>query len=205
MGETANSIRRDIDRERHQLEDNLEGIEAKVQQTTQQVQDKVEDIQHQVQDKVEDVQEKFKDATDWRTQFEKRPMVGLAVAFGGGVLLASMVGGGNNNNRSSGSYYGGYQAQPQGFSSHQGGSGMDVGRQHVSSTFDNVKGALMGVAAAQLKSVLNDALPGFADEYRQVERESGSTSSSGSYAQSDRSPSQSSTDQTASGERRQSI
>jgi uncharacterized protein YjbJ (UPF0337 family) len=206
VGETTNSIRRDIDRERHQLEDNLEGIEAKVQQTTHQVQEKVEDIQHQVQDKVEDVQEKIKDATDWRVQFEKRPMVGLAVAFGGGVLLASMMGSGNDSRRSSGNYYGGYQAQPQSFSSHQGHSGTDVGRQHVSSTFDNVKGALLGVAAAQLKTVLSDALPGFSDEYSQVEKEQGSSGSKDSVTrQSQSGTTQASGQYSDSGERKQSI
>lgn len=192
MGETADSIRRDIDRERNQLEDNLESIEARVRDTTT-----------QVQDKVEEVQEKVKDATDWRAQFEKRPMVGLAVAFGGGVLLASMLGGGNDRRSSSGSYYGGYQPQSQGFSSYQGNGGMDVGKQHASSTFDNVKGALMGVAAAQLKNVLSDALPGFSDEYRQVERETAGSGSNSTNRNS--APSQSSAEQTASGERRQSI
>lgn len=209
MGETTDSIRRDINQERHQLEDNLEGIEAKVRDTTTQVQDKVEGVQHQVQDKVDEVQEKFKDAADWRAQFEKRPMLGVAVAFGGGVLLASMMGGGGNDRRSSGgSYYPAYQQQ--GFNSSQGNGGSggaDVGRQHVSSTFDNVKGALMGVAAAQLKTVLSDSLPGFDDEYKQVEREkqgSGGGSSDGTDRQVQSAPSRSSSQQTASGERQQS-
>lgn len=163
MGETTDSIRRDIDRERHLLEENLEGIESKVQGAT-----------NQVQDKVEEVQNKVKEATDWRVQFDRRPMVGLAVAFGGGVLLTSMLGGGDKD-RGGRSYYGSsYQPQYQSFNAT---GGADVGRQHMSSTFDNVKGALMGVAATQLKSVLSDALPGFADEYRQVERESGPGSS----------------------------
>ena len=207
MGETTDSIRRDIDRERHQLEDNLEGIEARVRDTTTQVQEKVEDVQHQVQDKVEEVQEKFKDATDWRAQFEKRPMVGLAVAFGGGVLLASMMGGGSSERRSSGSsYYGGYQPQSQGFSSHQGNGGTEVGKQHMSSTFDNVKGALIGVASAQIKNVLSDVVPGFDDEYRQVESEKGgSDSKDNSTRQNQSAPSQSSAQQSASGERKQSV
>lgn len=185
MGETTDAIRRDINRERHAMEDNLEGIEARFH-----------DVQHQVQDKVEEVQGKVKDATDWRAQFDRRPMVGLAVAFGGGVLLASMMGGGDDR-RSNGGYYGGYQ-QPQSFSGAQGG-GMDVGKQHMSSTFDNVKGALMGVAAAQLKNVLSDTLPGFSDEYRQVEQENRSSQ------QSSGTTSQSSLQQTPSGERRQSV
>ena len=206
MGETTDSIRRDIDRERHQLEENLEGIEGKVRDTTTQMQDKVENVQHQVQDKVEEVQHKVKDAADWRKQFDQRPMVGLAVAFGGGVLLASMMGGGGNNDRrsSGGSYYPAYQQQ--GFSTYQGnGGGTEVGKQHAASTFDNVKGALMGVAAAQLKSVLSDTLPGFNEEYQQVEKEkSSSNDGSSSTRQYQGATSQSSPQQTASGDRLQS-
>lgn len=200
MGETTDSIKRDIDRERHQLGENLEGIEAKVRETTTQVQEKVEDVQHQVQDKVEEVQEKFKEVTDWRTQFDQRPMVGLAVAFGGGVLLASMLGGGDKD-RGRSSYSGGYQPQYQAYSGSQGNVGMDIGKQHVSSTFDNMKGALMGVAAAQLKNVLSGALPGFDDEYKQVETEKGS----GNASQSRSATSTSSAQQTTAGERRQSV
>ena len=203
MGETTDSIKRDIDRERHELEHNLEGIEAKVRDTTSQVQDKVEDVQHQVQDKVEEVQAKVKDATDWRTQFDRRPMVGVAVAFGGGVLLASMLGGGSKD-QSRGTY-GGYQPQYQGFSGSQGQGGTDIGRQHVSSTFDNVKGAVMGVAAAQLKAVLADALPGFDDEYKQVENEKRSGGNSENGVKSQSAVSTSSRQQTATGERRQAV
>src|SRR5690606_31465636 len=148
MGETTDSIRRDIDRERGQLEQNLEGIESKVRDTTGEMQHKVEDVQQQVQDKVGEVQTKLKNATDWRAQFDQRPMVGLAVAFGGGVLLASMMGGGDKDRGSSprGYYGASYQPQYQNYGGNGGAGGMDVGRQHMASTFDNVKGAVMGVA-----------------------------------------------------------
>ncbi|HEX2281233.1 MAG TPA: DUF3618 domain-containing protein [Thermomicrobiales bacterium] len=156
MGETTDSIRRDIDRERGRLEDNIHGIESRMMDTRDQMQHKVEDVQHKV-----------KEATDWRTQFDRRPMVGLAVAFGGGVLLASMMGGGNKGQSQGGMYQ--PQFQSQGSNGHPG---YDAGRQHVSSTFDNVKGALLGVAAAQLKTMLSQSVPGFDSEYRQIETES---------------------------------
>jgi len=40
----------------------------------------------------EELEDKVKSATDWRTQFEKRPAVVIGVAFGGGVLLAALLG-----------------------------------------------------------------------------------------------------------------
>jgi uncharacterized protein YjbJ (UPF0337 family) len=188
MGETTQAIKQDIDDQRHQLEDNLEGIEQKLKQTTEQVTDKVDDVTGQVQEKVEQVQEKVKSATDWRQQFDQRPMLGLGIAFGGGMLLASMMGGGGgkNQDRNQGNYSYGYEPQYQsGQQQSYGGShkGTDIGKQHMSSTMDNIKGALMGVAAAQAKSFLSDSVPSFNDEYRKVENEN--TSSGGQNQTSD--------------------
>lgn len=189
MGETTDAIRSQIDEQRHQLEENLEGIEGKLKGASDQAQEKVQETKDQVQEKVEQVQQKVKDATDWRQQFDQRPMVGLGVAFGGGFLLAGMLGGGGSkkDSKSQNHSYGYQQPQYsyQGYG--QGGpSGGDVGRQHVSSTFDNMKGALMGVAAAQAKSFFEKSVPGFDKEYRQVESETGSGSKqqSGSMQQS---------------------
>lgn len=168
MGETTDQIRSRIDDQRHQLEGNLEGIEDKFKQTSEQVQEKVHN------------------ATDWRYQFNERPMVGIGIAFGAGALLAGMLGGGGSkdSNRQSQQSYG-YQPQ------HQSHGGTDVGKQHMSNTMDNIKGALMSVAAAQAKSFLGQSVPSFDDEYRKVEDESksggsqrktsGDTSQSASY------------------------
>jgi hypothetical protein len=37
---------------------------------------------------LEELEDKVKSATDWRTQFERRPAVMLALAFAGGLLLS---------------------------------------------------------------------------------------------------------------------
>lgn len=174
MGETTDALRSQIDGQRHQLEENLEGIEGKLKGASDQAQEKVQETKDQVQEKVEQVQQSVKDAADWRQQFDKRPMVGLGVAFGGGFLLAGIMGGGSKKNDDKSqnrgySYLPQYQ-NPQYQAYGRGGpSGADVGRQHVSSTFDNMKGALMGVAAAQAKSFFEKSVPGFDKEYSQVE------------------------------------
>jgi uncharacterized protein DUF3618 len=64
MGETTNQIERRIDAERDQLGQNL----------------------HELQTKVEE-------ATDWRLQFQKRPMAFIGAAFGTGLLFALVAGG----------------------------------------------------------------------------------------------------------------
>jgi ElaB/YqjD/DUF883 family membrane-anchored ribosome-binding protein len=180
MGETTDAIRGQIDDQRHQLEDNLEGIEGKLKGASDQAHEKVQETKDQVQEKIEEVQQKVQDAADWRQQFDKRPMVGLGVAFGGGFLLAGLLGGGSkkkDDKSQSASYSYPPQHQNPQYQSYYGNggpSGGDVGRQHVSSTFDNMKGALMGVAAAQAKSFFEKSVPGFDKEYSQVENETGS-------------------------------
>jgi hypothetical protein len=63
MGEKSNQIERQIQAERGQLGENLNELEAKVQEVT-----------------------------DWRAQFQKRPTLMIGVAVGGGLVLASLTG-----------------------------------------------------------------------------------------------------------------
>jgi hypothetical protein len=41
---------------------------------------------------LEELEDKVKSATDWRTQFEKRPALMVALAFAGGIVLAAVAG-----------------------------------------------------------------------------------------------------------------
>jgi hypothetical protein len=41
---------------------------------------------------IQQLERKMKDTVDWRSQFQKNPMVMIGLAFGGGILL-SMLGG----------------------------------------------------------------------------------------------------------------
>jgi transposase len=61
MGEKSNQIERQIQAERGQLGQNLNELQSKVEEVT-----------------------------NWRAQFQKRPMLMMGVAIGGGLLLASM-------------------------------------------------------------------------------------------------------------------
>lgn len=63
MGEESSQLEREILAERLELGENLNELQNRVQQIT-----------------------------NWRVQFQKRPMVLLAVALGGGFLLATLTG-----------------------------------------------------------------------------------------------------------------
>jgi hypothetical protein len=64
MGETTGQIENYIGNKRDDLGFNLKELEGKV-----------------------------KAVTDWRQQFQRSPLTGVAIAFGGGIVLASMLAG----------------------------------------------------------------------------------------------------------------
>ena len=118
---------------------------------------------------IQQLERKAKSSMDWRTQFQQHPMTMIGLAFGGGVLLSALLG----ENRSSwpearpGEQGSGYrdssESRPTQGTSYQKHKALD--------TWDNIKGAMIGVAATRFRSLLNDAVPGFAEEYRKTEEQ----------------------------------
>jgi len=111
-------------------------------------------------------------AIDWRQQFRNNPMMMVGLAFGGGVFLATMAGG--RRNRLSG------MSSPATVPMTSESSSKAIAsrgvasreRQQVLETWDNIKGALVGVAASRLKSFLGESVPGFAEQLRKAEGDS---------------------------------
>jgi hypothetical protein len=107
--------------------------------------------------------------TDWRQQFRNNPMMMVGLAFGGGVFLATMAGG--RRNRLSG------MSSPASVpltseSSTRAITSRGVAnreRQQVLETWDNIKGALVGVAASRLTSFLGESIPGFEEQLRKTD------------------------------------
>jgi hypothetical protein len=132
MGQAASEVRQEIEEQRDELGENLQRLESKVKQTT-----------------------------DWRAQFDERPMLLMGVAFGGGLLLSSLAGGGGKDPG---------QPEPRRSNDHepQHTSRPSPERNELSETIDNIRGALMGLAARELRSFMATAVPGFDQEYRET-------------------------------------
>lgn len=131
MGETSSEIRDEIEQQRGELGEHLQGVESHA-----------------------------REAMDWRAQFNERPMTMIGLAFGGGLLASTLMGGGGSSQR---------QQKDEGASSGgqaRGVSSSPEGRE-MAETVDNIRGALVGLAARELRSFLSTALPGFDEEYRQ--------------------------------------
>ncbi len=137
MGEKSNQIERAIQVERGQLGENLNELQSKVQEVT-----------------------------DWRVQFQKRPMLMVGVALGGGLLLASMTGRRSKYKRP----YGG----DQGDGGREHRRGTELQKNKALETFDIIKGAMIGVAANTFEDFLGQLIPGFKQQFEKMAQEKGS-------------------------------
>ena len=97
-------------------------------------------------------------ATDWREHFRERPHLFLGAAFIGGVLVATAL-----------------ATRPTARDRADGGVRRAVGRNgstHAQALdlWNNVQGALIGVASARLKEYIGELVPGFDEHYRRAEQ-----------------------------------
>ena len=110
-------------------------------------------------DNLQELENKVRQEADWKTHFERNPMTLMGLAFGGGILLASMIG--SSNRRT-------VTVAPE---FHNGKSSTGSLRNAgISDGWDTLKGAVLGLAGAKVRDALNQALPGFSEQYDKMER-----------------------------------
>jgi hypothetical protein len=107
------------------------------------------------------LEQKVKSVTDWKQHFQSNPMTMLGVAFGGGILLATMLGGRKNRRGERG-----FSSPATGSESH---AGTDHQKHKALETWDNIKGALIGVAATRFKDFVGEIVPGFQEQFQGAE------------------------------------
>ena len=138
MGEKSDQIEREIELERGQLGSNLNELQSRVEE-----------------------------ATDWRVQFQKKPMLMMGVALGGGLLLASMT----RKRRRRASY-----SDERSASEYHPRRGTELQKNAALETFDSIKGAMIGVAANTFKDWFGEAIPGFREQFQKTAQEKRSSS-----------------------------
>jgi hypothetical protein len=127
-------------------------------ETTNQIESYIETKRDDLGSNLAELEDKVKSITDWRERFRSNPMTMVGVAFGGGILLASVLGG-KSRHRSSRNISD--TAVPR--------SGMDRQSNKALETWDNIKGALIGVAATRFKGFVGELVPGFHEQFRETE------------------------------------
>src|SRR4029453_18546667 len=130
-------------------------------ETTAQIETHIERTRDNLGANLEVLEQKVKSATDWREYFQRSPMGLGGAAFAGGVLLA-MTTGNRRLRRSIGKTPATLaSATSRAMGPHTG---------EVVTMLDNVRGALIGMAAAKVKDLVADVMPGFRDEFDRRQR-----------------------------------
>ncbi len=127
-------------------------------ETTEQLERQLANAHDQLNSNLEVLETKTKELTDWRAQFDKRPLLLLGLAFGGGLLASGVVGGGRRSSAPQPDASDGramaYRApqQPSPLNKHWG----------------NVRDTLAAVATGAALELLHEAVPGFKEHYDRI-------------------------------------
>ena len=148
----------------------------------QQIERHIEETRSELADNLSELQEKVKNSLDWRAQFRERPMTMIGIAFGGGVLLSALTAGRRSqssperddfwteNGRPVNQTVADFQSQTKEF--------IET-KRNTADIWENIKGALMGLAASKASQYLDQVVPGFQDQYRKAATERQASSPDG--------------------------
>lgn len=106
---------------------------------------------------LEELEHKVKAAIDWRQLFAKNPGTMTAAAFGVGALLSTMI---RRSNRSPSDVQDGTRGTPAQIDQRVASNHKPHGLQ----SWDNIKNAMVGLAAAKVTGYLRDRMPGFEEQ-----------------------------------------
>lgn len=135
-------------------------------QTTEQIETYIEQKRDDLGSNLHELETKVKSMTDWKHYFENNPMTMIGMAFGGGVLLAAMLGGRRLRKRRR-SF-----SEPMATASDASMSSTSPIKERALEAWDQVKGALVGVAATKVKDYVEEIVPGFKEQFQRVQMKS---------------------------------
>jgi Protein of unknown function (DUF3618) len=125
-------------------------IEAHIDRTRERLGSNLRELEHKV-----DV------ATDWREQFRARPYMFLGGAIVGGALLAVAL-----RPKSSRHLFDSSDEAHLGSVSRNGVNAQEQALE----LWNNIKGALIGVAAMRITEYISELIPGFDEHFRRAEQ-----------------------------------
>jgi hypothetical protein len=128
-------------------------------ETTDQIAAHIEDTRDDLGSSLRELENKVKSVTDWKQHFHNNPLTMVGVAFGSGILLASMMGGTRRSRAGMSALAA--DSEPHAATDHQTYKAME--------TWDNIKGAIIGVAATRFKDFVAEVIPGFQEQYQRTE------------------------------------
>ena len=128
-------------------------------ETATQIETHIEETRQHLGANLDALEWKVKSATDWREHFQRSPLTVAGAAFAGGLVLAMATGARHDRRRAR--LARSVAPAPRTRGPHA---------EEVVRTLDNVKGALIGIAAMKLKELVGEILPGFQAEFERRQR-----------------------------------
>ena len=127
-------------------------------ETANEIEAQIDRTRGRLRSNLKELEGKVDAATDWREHFRERPHVFLGAAFIGGLVLATAL-------------------KPKtalrtlsAVAAHPGVGGNGSVQAQASELWNNIQGALAGVASARIKEYLGELVPGFDEHYRRTEQ-----------------------------------
>lgn len=128
-----------------------------------------------------ELETRVRQGTDWKTYFDRNPMMMLGVALGGGLLLGTAVGNKRKHSRgyryssghsssSSALGFASAGALSSGSGSHSSSRVSSEQRQQITETMEHMKAALIGFGIAKAKEFMCQAIPGFDQHLSEAEQ-----------------------------------
>ncbi len=106
-----------------------------------------------------ELEDKVDAATDWRAQFRARPHLFLGGAIAGGVLLAAVLRPSSSRDV--------FDSSNESHLASVSRNGVNAQEQALE-LWNNVKGALIAVAAMRVTEYISELIPGFDEHYRRA-------------------------------------
>ena len=130
-----------------------------------QIEHEIEIRRERIGRNIQDLQDRVADMKDWRKQFQRRPGAFMGLAFGVGVMVSLMLSNGNSHAGGSNSRAPLDASPERGSQAPRSQAPRSQAIDHAWQTVENVKSALVGLAASKFTEMLSEAIPGFQVEY----------------------------------------
>ena len=128
-------------------------------QTVHEIEAHIDRTRDRLGSNLQELEDKVDAATDWREQFRSRPFAALGVACIAGALIGAAL----HTRR---------PRRPAFEPASQGYRPSTLRRidaeGQLLDLWDNIRGALLGVAAARVQRYIGEVIPGFDEEYRRA-------------------------------------
>ena len=142
-------------------------------QRASQIKNHIRDTRGDLSSNLRELESKIESATDWRCQFNSRPLIFLGLALGAGALLAKLT---DSRRRGCPDTYVCHAYSPRSASpndSHDHTGPSSPPRAKTSRTWELLQNALIGIAATHVKDYVEELIPSFSAQYKKAEAEQG--------------------------------